>query len=620
MVVLFAAVMVHLLRTYGHSPGVWVDTLIENLFVEDCLKHSKCTVVGAGATVGIFHSAGYFNWRALLEWFGWQAEGTFHVFLVINALGVVLVALAARRLSGPFAAGIAAILMTMSIGVPTQLDVISDVVPMPFLGAVFLIAALTATSNPSLGMTAMLGLIAAVAGNFYATGLLLGVSALTISLGQAQRRWLHFFIAGLVFGIATFSLSPGTWLVNAQVMRVKRVGNANALADHPVFSIFMVKLAMLAAVFWLLSWVLRSSHRRSLNLLAAIFLPLLVPIVLGSKFGRLDPQPKYVAHVIAAVSVAIAIPLVQIGAWLGEALVALRPTIGRQVQRVATLAAPYAACAFIGSGLATMDEVASNQTILPFKYQDLSAAEQALAAHGWSWEKAARNLKAVDEMVRRSAVRWVPEWPKTGQTDDLERAYLLKVPSPMVPRPLPATVSEVRHSNVETTLVGFTCSWIDWKSFRVCTRTANGGSDTCVDSGLPANPEGHSDYDLELPGMPKLDARSRETQIMTIHLNLTPRASCPEEWIYMPRQPGICLGRIVGVDGSPAQVESEGRWVRLKQSEAGAPTPKEVAIEWELGGPNCTVEYRGYPPFFVEGDPQSAAFLAMTLERQWEFR
>lgn len=612
LLLLLAAVLWNLVRLFGHSPGVWVDTLIENLFVEDCLLHGKCTMVGAGATVGIFHSAGYFSWRSMLEWLGWQAEGTYHVFLFINALGVVLVALAARRMATRTAGAVAAVLMTVSIGVPTQLDVISDVVPMPFLGAVFALAALTATTTPSLGMTAMLALVAAVASNFYATGLLLGVSGVFIALLQPRRRWQHFLVSGFTFAAATFALSPGTWLIDAKILLTRHVGNANALAEHPVAEIQLVRITAAAVGLWLAAWVLRSSVRRELHVMAAIILPLFIPMVVGSRMGRLDPQPKYVAHVMAAVSVAIAVPLTEGPRWVWLKLAALRPSLAQSVGRAFDFALPYLACALIALGAVTKDDLVAHRTILPYAFADLAAAKQVLAERGWTWAKAARNLRAPDEIVRRAVIRWVPDWPKSGKDDQTERAYLLKLPASLVARPMPPGVVEVRQSAESSTLVGLTCSWIDWSAFRVCNRDSPTGIETCVDSGWPADPEGHSDNDKGMPGMPLIDAHSQATRFMTIHLRLQPRADCPEQWIYMPKQTGVCPGRIVSVDGSNAGIEPGGRWLKLKQ-----PTEaRDVAIEWELGGNVCSVEYRGYPPFFVEGDPASTTYLSTVLERQ----
>src|SRR5207237_720520 len=81
--------------------------------------HNRCTGLGVGATAGIFHSAGYLHGRVLLQWLGCDADGTYVVLLAINALGVALVALAARRLEGRAAAALAALLMIASLGVAT---------------------------------------------------------------------------------------------------------------------------------------------------------------------------------------------------------------------------------------------------------------------------------------------------------------------------------------------------------------------------------------------------------------------------------------------------------------------------------------------------------------------
>lgn len=605
---LFAAVLWNLTRTLGTSPGIWVDTLIENLFVEDCLLHSKCTAVGAGATIGIFHSAGYFHWRSLLEWVGWRADGTYHVLLVINALGVVLVALTARRIGGRTAGAIAAVLMSVCVGVPTQLDVISDVVPMPFLGAVFTLLALSSITHPSLAMTATLGLVCGVTANCYATGLLLGVSTVVVGLMQPRGRWRHALVGAIASAASSFAISPFTWIVDARIVLTRTVSNANAMSFNPAYRIPLVVMTGVAIALWIAASFL-GAHRRPLNVMAAIVLPMFLPLILGSAVGRLDPQPKYLAHVLGAACVCLAVPSADALRWLWQRIPA------QAAWRMFDASAPYAGALIIAAQLTSTFNPVRDTDMPPLQYADVAAAERYLAnERGWNWTRAARNLRAPDEVVRRAAIRWVPDWPTTGEDDNAERATLLKISSLRVPRPLPPSVKEVLTTNGNSTLVGTSCSWLDWRHFRACTKDSEAGPETCVDSGLPADRDGHSDYAAVLAGLPGLNVRH---SILTLHFPLQPKASCPESWFHMPRLPGVCEGRIVSVDGQDATIEAEGRWARLKSE--GTP-PHEISMQWEIGGPKCQVEYRGFPPFFVEGDATTAAFLATIIERQSDAR
>jgi hypothetical protein len=46
-------------------------------------------------------------------------------------------------------------------------------------------------------------------------------------------------------------------------------------------------------------------------------------------------------------------------------------------------------------------------------------------------------------------------------------------------------------------------------------------------------------------------------------------------------------------------------------------TPSELAVEWDVGGPTCWNEYRGYPPFFLEGEPKTVELVHHVLAARW---
>jgi hypothetical protein len=618
---LFAATLWIISQLMGSSPAIWEDTLIENLFISDCLVNNRCTAVGAGATVGIFHSATYLHFRSMLNWLGVDADGTYRLFLAMNAFGVVLVALAARRLGGRVASAIAAVIMVASIGIPTQLNVISDVAPVPFLGAVFLLVAVAATARPSLGMTAVLGTVGGVMVNVYATGMLCGVSALWTALLIPERRRAHAAVAVASFAGSTFLLSPLTWIVNARILLSRPVGNAQSMAQHHLFAMPMVWLTTLAILIWAAAAVSRRpGMRRRLDVPAALFIPLFVPLVLGTWTGKLDPQGKYFSHVIGGVAVGVA---------GGVALV------GRGLWRWVTLRVPWfvgpagtragfegvvlcVTLALIATGRITYSPTNDVINFPVFTYRDVASAARVLGRErGWSWFRAHLNVRTPDEIVRRATLRWAGGWPESGQTDTLERAYLLKVPRHMVPQPRPANVVIAASTPRDVTLLTFACSWIDWRSFRACVRRDGSAEETCTQSGITAARDGHLDYQAGIPGMPNPGGNMFVRQTMTLHLPLHPTDRCPETWVHMPQLFRLCPGRIVAVDGGTSQIEADGQWARLSLHGApGAAPPRELSIAWDLGGPQCWNEYRGYPPFFVEGDPQSVTFMMEAFDRQ----
>jgi hypothetical protein len=614
LLALFAAALWASVRTMGASPTVWEDTLIENLAIDDCLLQDRCTGVGVGATVGIFHSAGYLHWRAMLEWLGIGADGTHLALLLLNAVAVVLVGLAARRLGGRVAAGIAAVLMATSTGVATQLHVISDLAPVASLGAIFLALGLAATERPSLRATALLGLVAGVMANVYATGLLCGVSAVWIALLLPERRWTHAGVAALAVAVATLGISPDTWTVDAALVLRQlshgTVGNGHTLNSRALFELWPARLLGLSVLAWAAAAATGSPLRRKLDVPAAMALPLFIPLALGSFTGRLDPQPKYCASAMGAVAVSLAVGAVALGDLLARRVERLRPSARAAAARFA----PYLAAAAIAAG-----GLSPGRRRFPtFTYQDLASAQRVLVRdRGWTFSRAARNLRTLDENVRRAAIRSVPAWPDASEEGDLERAYLLKVPAPMVPRPLPDGVLTATATGAAETLVALTCSWIDWRSFRVCVRDEGAADGPCQESGLPAKRDGHADFGVSVPGMPVIDSMHPPRQTMTLHLPLQPRPECPEAWIYMPRLPRLCPGRVVGVTGGAAEIEDEGRRARLRLGDpAAGGSPTELVIAFELGGPGCWTEYKGYPPFFLEGSPATVALVSSLLERQ----
>jgi len=225
--------------------------------------------------------------------------------------------------------------------------------------------------------------------------------------------------------------------------------------------------------------------------------------------------------------------------------------------------------------------------------------------------RAAVNLKSMDETVHRAALHWITNWPAHGEDNPYQRAYLVKIPTRQMRQPLPADLVPITSSRGNTTTVVLGCSWINWQSFRVCVRNNGQTEETCTHSSIPAESNGHLVYAVGMAGMPHSDpSHPLARQTLTLRFPLHPTAQCPDEWISMPRAARICPGRIVDIDGETSLIEGDGRSARLHfDPAAGHEAPREIAIAWELGGPECWNEYRGVPPFFIEGEPQAVELL-----------
>ena len=626
VVAITLAAYAHLGRTMGVSPMIWEDTLIENHFVDECVAHGRCNAVGVGATIGIYHSAGYLHWRSLLQHLGFHANGTFLVFHACNALGVALVAVAAKRAGGVVAAVLAVALMIVNNGVPTQLNVISDVAPVPFLGAAFVLLAQTATLRPRLATTALMGMLAGVLLNFYATGLLCGLSAVLVALLIPQRRGAHATTAALSFALTAFVIAPLTWIVDARILFTRHVGHSPHIPHRAPFLHFQMVVwstALLALWALLARW---PALRRRLDVCVLVLVPLFVPVVIGRGLGNLDLQDKYFAHVLGAVAAGVGIGVATLGSLAFAQLTPRDPEAGA-ARRIADIVA-WASCLALPAGAALLvhglrwgiQGVDWGGPPPPTPtYGDLMAVTRLLGHdRGWSWARGSLYLRSPSEVVRRAAFRWASGWRSDGDASALERAYVLKVGSERLPAVLPVGTVVANRTPGNVVLVASTCSWIDWRSFRVCLRAAGSSEERCTESSLPQAPDRAMAYEAGIPGMPTHDGLGIGRQRLTLRFPLHPSEACPEMWVALPRIMTVCPGVIAGVQGEASEVDGRGdRQVRLRYDGNTHPAaPRELTVSWELGVPQCWNDFRGYPPFFVEGSPATTRFVTDLLSDQ----
>lgn len=592
----------------GWSPDVWQDTTIEDDFIRRCLEKDLCTMEGVGATVGISHSAGYLHWRELLAAMGYDNDATHLALLAGTALGVTLVAFAALVYGGRVASALGAVLMAMHVGFSTQLDVVTDVAPLPMLGAIFLVIALAAREAEHLGVTALMGLVGAVAANAYATGLLFGVSAAWVALSSTERRATHLGVALASFGAATFAIAPGTWLAALEAVFNRNVGNGNPVVGHSVFAIPEVILALLVVGVWTAAARSRAPLRTALDVPVAIITPLLVPLVVGSVSGRLDPQPKYCSQMLAAIAFALATAAVAVA---HRALRTRLASLSTSRRKALTFLAPALALVVVEShGMAEgLKNFSSGNQVT---YADIAAVKRFLGHdRSWTRARAAHNLKSTHNLALPTLVQGDDGWAATAPEDGLQRAYVVKAPLRLLPSPLPEGVVRVRDALGYATLVAVTCSWIDWRDFRACVKHPGVEGEVCTQTGLP---DGLTIMgNAVVPGLPEANASHLGRQTLTVRLPLHPSAECPAMWVAMVYVPPMCRGKIEGVDGLAAEVDPGGQWAHLRIDGAHPAGAAELAIVWELGTERCWNEYRGTVPYVLEGAPSSVEMLKAIL-------
>ncbi len=350
----------------------------------------------------------------------------------------------------------------------------------------------------------------------------------------------------------------------------------------------------------------------------AIILPLLLPLALGSVSGQLDPQAKYCAQMVAAISFALAIAAVDVGRWAWHGR--LRPLQDRLPSASASatlgktlslLALALALLVVERRGMAEGLQRTANSSEI--SYGDLAAVKQALG-HDRSWTRArvAHDLKIAHTLALPVLLQDTRGWPETGPEDNLDRAYVTKAPLRSLPSPLPDGVLRVRDAVGYATLVAITCSWIDWRDFRACVKRPGVEGEVCTRTGLP---DGLAMAGAAVtPGMPEVDARHLTRQTVTVHFPLHPRADCPAMEVVMVYVPPMCLGKIASVDGVPAEVDPEGKWARMRVDPAHPAAAAELAVVWELGTSTCWNEYRGTVPYMLEGAPSTVDLLQDILE------
>lgn len=605
---LFCVAFVTLLREHGTSPAIWPDTLVDDSHVLRCVHQDDCTTIGVGATVGIFHTVGYLHFRALQVWLGFDADDTYRMLLAATALGLVLTTLATKRLAGGAAAALSAVLCWQALGVPVQGNVISDVAPLPALGAAFLFVAVAAAQRRDWRLTAALAVFAGVMANVYATGLFCGVSAVLVALLHERRRWRMAAVAAALFVITAFCIGPGTWIVDAQILMSRRVGNAQVGYPRGAFELGTVRLATGALALSALAIWFRRPAFKLLAAPLAVFLPLYLPLVLGPLVSVLEPQEKYAAHAVSAIALGFAVAVAQLVSAARQAWAAA-PWM-RTAERFAERARPWAPLLLLVPVLGAWSSAirARGGTL---RFAELNATVRALAERGWDRNRAYRDLRTPDEVVRQSTLHWTTAgWPEQSRASGLEQAFLVRTRAEWMPAHIPPDVVVFSPNVRETAVVAFACSWIDWRAFTACVKDARYPDGVCNPSGYPVRTSWEDD--LVAPGMPMPDvARDRAPQSLTLELPLHPSESCPTQDIFMPEVGEACPGRIVAVEGSDASIDARGKRVRLERTARG---PTKLVLRWELGGPDCFCQYRGQPPFFVAGPPATTAFVASLLD------
>lgn len=596
----------------GTSPIVWSDTLNDEYSVRQCVTNDTCALTGTGTSVrGFSHAVSWFQLRSLLGSLGLGLDGSHVVIQVLNALAAGLVFAIGRRLGGWLTGVLAACLFVdgyASLRIETA--ALYNSPPLPFLGAVFLLACMAIVERPGILSVTLAALVGAIMANVHLACILTGLSVVSAALLAPRRRFVIATIGVLVFALATYLVAPPLWLHNATnfLQPPPAVGNAPAKPRLEGWALSFISLLAVGA--WIGSLRSRSAAwarcRHQMKGPLAVSLPFIVAF-LTAAFVGLDATAKYLGHIVAAAAVGAALPVAVVMRQL------LRNRLGtddsaRKIAVRMARAAPFAMAA-----------------ILPFRVEpprdnpptirDLREVQRALRdQHGWTNQQMIANLQSSAGMPALMGLRELAiadPSPESVQSDPTTSALLVSLNSADLPTPLPPNWAVIRQSTQSALVLIVTRSRIDWSRFEVCLRLSDGSTQWCKESGLRFEKDA---FDLEARNMPSGAARWSGT--LTLRLPL--RAAIPShtEAIFMPRMGLLCGGRVGGMANGTVRIGADRRQAVVVGTDAPG-LPETIELDWELGTPECSdYTYQGWPPFVVVGDVATVQLIGDILRKR----
>jgi hypothetical protein len=604
-------------RLGGPSGSVWPDTFNDQAEVQRCLEHSECTVYGMGTSVpGFVHAGGWLQVRDLLSAVGLSMDQQFVLFEALDALGVMLAAMVAWHLGGPLAAAIATWAIWNRYGeMGVSYYALYNSLPMPFLGAVLLVACAYAIEEPSLSSTALVGLVGAILANVHFCGVACGFTSALVGLFAPRKRLRLAFVGVAAFAFGTLLLSPGSWLHAAAYVLSHPGGERREISTVQLSAEPLVLDGLALTAIWivmLLSGRRVAAVRRRLDAAMAIIAPPLVVFGIAAVTARINPTGKYIAHLRAPVAVALALTVSAFVAALARLALHRLPSAAKALSKAVLQGAPY---------LAAVSLVAyqPKDPGAVLRLRDIEAAAKVLRQDlEWDFGTAMRNFKAPDNQIILSAWKLIyPEWaraPRTarGSVSEEKTAVLLHVAATDLPNPPPTDWRILSTSSSDVTLITLVPSWIDWRHYTVCLFRGERGTERCTETGLF---DRSAAYTIEADAMPD-PSHIQPGDILQLRFRL--RAGEPGEVheVFMPQNlRQMCTGRIVAVpEGS--QIDDGGRHATVATiPDAARAGP--LVLEWDVGA--CRVGYSGFPPFFLEGDMEAVHPLAALMKKSWEY-
>jgi hypothetical protein len=285
--VLLLGLLVAMVRRHGDSPLLWIDTLNDDHLVRACLEHDECRTRGATVSFGTLVQGGsWHELRAAASSLGLSRTGLHRLLLVLDALSLLLIAVAASRRAGIGAAVLAmAAWLALDHGMETPGALLWNYRPILWLAAITTVLGLHLSRGAGTGAAALAGALAAILAGCHYLGLFLAGPLAILTLVSGPRRSLRAAVFVLASGavLAATSLDSIRHNLGAISEIVGRAGPASETGSGAWALPWL--LLMLSA----LALVLGPRERRTD--VAALLLLALGPLLGASIAGCLSSRP-----------------------------------------------------------------------------------------------------------------------------------------------------------------------------------------------------------------------------------------------------------------------------------------------------------------------------------------
>ncbi len=591
--VLLLGLLVATWRRHGDSPLLWLDTLNDDHLVRGCLEYGECRTRGATVSFGTLVQGGSWHELRAAAWaLGIERTGLHRLLLLLDALALLLIAVAASRLAGAGAAVLAvAAWLILDTVAQRPGELLWNYRPILWLAAITTGLGLHLLRGAGPGTAALAGALSAILSGCHLLGLTLTGALFLVVLCSGKRRLVGAgaFVAAFLAVAALSSFE--SWSFNLGSLGALGAHPSGERAGSPGTPVFPWLLAALPA---LAIWLGPRERRRDficLTLLGGC--PLLATLLVG-KLSSLPTPPSYLSPALPALSIGSAAGLALLARRLLSRARGASPT---PAARAANVRAPAAALMSFGLAIALLPS-SPTRTIASVPYPSFAAVEKTgavLRLEGWTRAGLFAGLKGpMAPLVIEAIAHDFPPGPA-----DRRRAYLLPLVSR--PEPFPAAWKEFgHHALVE--LEGF----LDWTRLGACFECQES---ECREAPLVPAPFEFERLSTTLSGMPDIPSGERRPFCLRLPLDDEAAAANGIHLLAFPDLDIVCQGRIVAVPSGGLVLEG-GRRALLLTPNAGG----EVWIRYEPGSAACPVEsLSAFPSFFLEGPEPEVAMLQAAL-------